>query len=83
MPVPDHVADLRMVVEGDPSPDGKGQITLARGIEVGHIFQLGTKYSEAMNAGVSNEDGKNQIMTHGLLRHRYFPRRRRRNRTEP
>ena len=65
LPVPDHVADLRMVVEGDPSPDGKGHITLARGIEVGHIFQLGTKYSEAMNAGVSNEDGKNQIMTMG------------------
>ena len=65
LPAPDHVADLRMVVEGDPSPDGKGQITLARGIEVGHIFQLGTKYSEAMNAGVSNEDGKNQIMTMG------------------
>jgi len=65
LPVPDHVADLRMVVEGDPSPDGKGQITLARGIEVGHIFQLGTKYSEAMKAGISNEDGKNQIMTMG------------------
>ncbi|MDI1231691.1 MAG: proline--tRNA ligase [Methylobacter sp.] len=63
--VPDHVADLRMVVEGDPSPDGKGQITLARGIEVGHIFQLGTKYSEAMKAGVINEGGKNQIMTMG------------------
>jgi prolyl-tRNA synthetase len=65
LPAPEHVADLRMVVEGDPSPDGKGQITLARGIEVGHIFQLGTKYSAAMNAGVSNEDGKNQIMTMG------------------
>ncbi len=65
LPVPDHVADLRMVVEGDPSPDGKGQITLARGIEVGHIFQLGTKYSEAMKAGVINEGGKNQIMTMG------------------
>ncbi|MGZ4996180.1 MAG: proline--tRNA ligase, partial [Methylobacter sp.] len=65
LPVPDHVADLRMVVEGDPSPDGKGQITLARGIEVGHIFQLGTKYSEAMKAGVINEGGKNQIMIMG------------------
>ncbi|MDO9168572.1 MAG: proline--tRNA ligase [Methylobacter sp.] len=65
LPVPDHVADLRRVVEGDPSPDGKGQITLARGIEVGHIFQLGTKYSEAMKAGVINEGGKNQIMTMG------------------
>lgn len=65
LPVPDHIADLRMVVEGDPSPDGKGTITLARGIEVGHIFQLGTKYSEAMKAGVINEGGKNQIMTMG------------------
>ena len=65
LPIPDHVTDLRMVVEGDPSPDGKGQITLARGIEVGHIFQLGTKYSEAMKAGVINEGGKNQIMTMG------------------
>jgi prolyl-tRNA synthetase len=65
LPIPDVVADLRMVVEGDPSPDGKGQITLARGIEVGHIFQLGTKYSEAMKAGVINEGGKNQIMTMG------------------
>ncbi|MDI1277935.1 proline--tRNA ligase [Methylobacter sp.] len=65
LPAPDHVADLRMVVEGDPSPDGKGHITLARGIEVGHIFQLGTKYSEAMKAGVINEGGKNQIMTMG------------------
>jgi prolyl-tRNA synthetase len=57
--------DIRKIVEGDPSPDGKGQITLARGIEVGHIFQLGTKYSEAMKAGVINEGGKNQIMTMG------------------
>lgn len=65
LPIPEQVADLRMVVEGDPSPDGKGQITLARGIEVGHIFQLGTKYSEAMKAGISNEEGKNQIMTMG------------------
>ena len=40
-PVPDLIADIRTVVEGDPSPDGKGEITLARGIEVGHIFQLG------------------------------------------
>jgi prolyl-tRNA synthetase len=57
--------DIRKVVEGDPSPDGKGTITMARGIEVGHIFQLGTKYSEAMKAGVINEGGKNQIMTMG------------------
>lgn len=63
--LPEHIADLRMVIEGDPSPDGKGQITIARGIEVGHIFQLGTKYSEAMNAAIVNEAGKNQIMIMG------------------
>jgi len=63
--LPEQIADLRMVVEGDPSPDGKGQITIARGIEVGHIFQLGTKYSEAMNASIINEAGKNQIMIMG------------------
>ncbi len=63
--LPEHIADLRMVVEGDASPDGKGSITIARGIEVGHIFQLGTKYSEAMNAAIINEAGKNQIMTMG------------------
>jgi len=63
--IPAQIEDLRTVVEGDASPDGKGQITLARGIEVGHIFQLGNKYSEAMNAGVINEGGKNQIMLMG------------------
>jgi len=63
--LPAQIEDLRIVVEGDASPDGKGQITLARGIEVGHIFQLGNKYSEAMNAGVINEGGKNQIMLMG------------------
>jgi len=65
LPVPEHIVDFRTVVEGDPSPDGKGEITLARGIEVGHIFQLGTKYSAAMKAGVINEGGKNQIMLMG------------------
>lgn len=65
LPLPETIADIRTVVEGDPSPDGKGQITLARGIEVGHIFQLGTKYSEAMKAGIINEGGKNQIMLMG------------------
>ena len=63
--VPVQIEDIRTVVEGDPSPDGKGEITLARGIEVGHIFQLGTKYSASMNAGVINEGGKNQIMLMG------------------
>ncbi|MCW2258029.1 prolyl-tRNA synthetase [Providencia alcalifaciens] len=57
--------DLRNVVEGDPSPDGKGTLLIKRGIEVGHIFQLGTKYSEAMKASVQNEEGHNQIVTMG------------------
>ena len=57
--------DLRNVVEGDASPDGKGTLQIKRGIEVGHIFQLGTKYSEAMKASVQNEDGHNQIVTMG------------------
>ncbi|WP_456412565.1 proline--tRNA ligase [Thiolapillus sp.] len=63
-PLPE-VADIRNVVEGDPSPDGKGTLTIARGIEVGHIFQLGTKYSEAMNATVLDENGKAVTMTMG------------------
>lgn len=63
--LPAQISDLRMVIEGDPSPDGKGQITIARGIEVGHIFQLGNKYSEAMHAAIINEAGKNQIMLMG------------------
>ncbi|MDH5191414.1 MAG: proline--tRNA ligase [Gammaproteobacteria bacterium] len=58
-------ADIRNVVEGDLSPDGKGTLSIKRGIEVGHIFQLGKKYSEAMNAGVLDENGKNIIMTMG------------------
>jgi prolyl-tRNA synthetase len=58
-------ADLREVVEGDPSPDGKGVIQLARGIEVGHIFQLGCKYSESMNAVVLGEDGRSHAMAMG------------------
>ena len=65
LPIPEHAVDIRTVVEGDPSPDGNGEITLARGIEVGHIFQLGTKYSASMKAGVINEGGKNQIMLMG------------------
>ncbi len=59
------VADIRNVVEGDPSPCGQGTLTIRRGIEVGHIFQLGTKYSEAMNAGVLTESGKHQVMEMG------------------
>ncbi|HDR1335131.1 TPA: proline--tRNA ligase [Pasteurella multocida] len=64
LPVP-HIADLRNVVEGDPSPDGKGMLQIKRGIEVGHIFQLGTKYSAAMNATVQGEDGRPQTMIMG------------------
>ncbi|QLB20897.1 proline--tRNA ligase [Vespertiliibacter pulmonis] len=59
------IADLRNVVEGDPSPDGKGTLQIKRGIEVGHIFQLGTKYSEAMKATVQGEDGRPQTMIMG------------------
>jgi prolyl-tRNA synthetase len=64
-PLPDHIVDLRKVVDGDPSPDGKGSLRIARGIEVGHIFQLGTRYSEAMKATVQNEQGENQAMIMG------------------
>ena len=52
------VADIRNVVEGDPSPDGKGMLAICRGIEVGHVFQLGTKYSESMGATFLDENGK-------------------------
>ena len=65
LPEPAEVADLRNVHEGDPSPDGKGSLTIARGIEVGHIFQLGQKYSEALNATVLDENGKAVVMTMG------------------
>lgn len=58
LPEPDLVADLRNVVAGDPSPDGKGVLAIERGIEVGHVFYLGTKYSKAMNATFLGEDGK-------------------------
>jgi len=64
MPEPVFV-DIRNVVAGDQSPDGKGELDLCRGIEVGHIFQLGTKYSEAMNATFLDEGGKSQIMEMG------------------
>jgi len=58
LPEPEIVADLRNVVDGDLSPDGKGVLAIERGIEVGHIFYLGTKYSKAMNATFLDEDGK-------------------------
>ena len=58
-------ADIRNVVEGDNSPDGEGTLSIVRGIEVGHIFQLGTKYSEKLQATVLNENGAKQVMTMG------------------
>ena len=64
LPLPE-VADLRNVLEGDPSPDGQGTLTIARGIEVGHIFQLGRKYSAAMKTTVLGEDGRATTLTMG------------------
>ncbi|RQR47834.1 proline--tRNA ligase [Burkholderia sp. Bp9140] len=64
LPEPE-VADVRNVKKGDPSPDGKGEIDICRGIEVGHVFQLGTKYSEAMGATFLDESGKPQPMLMG------------------
>ncbi|EGZ47414.1 proline--tRNA ligase [Neisseria wadsworthii 9715] len=63
-PEPEFV-DLRNVIEGDPSPDGKGRLKLARGIEVGHVFQLRDKYSQAMNASFLDNNGKSQVMEMG------------------
>ena len=60
-----NIQDIRNVVEGDPSPCGQGKIVIKRGIEVGHIFQLGDKYAQAMNCGVLTEEGKNQTLTMG------------------
>ena len=65
LPEPDLVADIRNVVEGDPSPDGKGTLSIQRGIEVGHVFYLGTKYSEAMSATYLDETGKPRLMEMG------------------
>jgi prolyl-tRNA synthetase len=65
LPEPDFVADIRNVTPGDPSPDGKGALALCRGIEVGHVFQLGSKYSQAMNATYLDEAGKAQAMEIG------------------
>ncbi|MGM0631159.1 MAG: proline--tRNA ligase [Pseudomonadota bacterium] len=63
---PDYtVVDIRNVVAGDPSPCGQGKVKIARGIEVGHIFQLGTKYSDAMKVGVLSETGKHETLTMG------------------
>ena len=65
LPEPDLVADIRNVVAGDASPDGKGTLAIERGIEVGHVFYLGTKYSKAMNATFLDENGKPQFMEMG------------------
>lgn len=65
LPEPSVVADIRNVVAGDPSPDGKGELALCRGIEVGHIFQLRTKYAQAMNASYLDEQGQTQVMEMG------------------
>ncbi|GAB3503980.1 proline--tRNA ligase [Curvibacter fontanus] len=65
LPEPDLVADIRNVVAGDLSPDGKGALSIERGIEVGHVFYLGTKYSRAMNATFLDENGKPQFMEMG------------------
>ncbi|MBP7178946.1 MAG: proline--tRNA ligase [Moraxellaceae bacterium] len=65
LPEPSLVADVRNVVEGDPSPDGQGTLVIKRGIEVGHIFQLGKKYSEALKCTALGEDGKPFTVTMG------------------
>ena len=65
LPEPDMVADIRNAVEGNPSPDGKGVLAIQRGIEVGHVFLLGTRYSEDMKATYLDETGKPQLMQMG------------------
>lgn len=65
LPEPSIVADLRNVIEGDASPDGQGTLSLTRGIEVGHVFQLGQKYAAAMQARVLDEKGISQVMFMG------------------
>ncbi|MEO5659640.1 MAG: proline--tRNA ligase [Polaromonas sp.] len=65
LPEPDLIADIRNVVAGDPSPDGKGELVIERGIEVGHVFYLGTKYSQAMNATFLGENGRPQFLEMG------------------
>lgn len=65
LPEPDLVADLRNVVDGDPSPDGSGPLAIQRGIEVGHVFFLGTKYSEALKATYLDETGKPALLQMG------------------
>jgi prolyl-tRNA synthetase len=65
LPEPELISDIRNVVAGDPSPDGEGVLAIQRGIEVGHVFLLGTKYSEPMKATYLDESGKPQLMEMG------------------
>ena len=65
LPAPEMVADIRNVVAGDDAPDGKGVLAIERGIEIGHVFYLGTKYSKAMNATFLDHNGKPQFMEMG------------------
>jgi prolyl-tRNA synthetase len=65
LPEPDEVADIRNVVAGDPSPDGQGALRIQRGIEVGHVFYLGTRYSERLNAGFLDEEGRFRLFEMG------------------
>ena len=83
LPEPDGRPTCATWSTGDPSPTGKGTLTIVRGIEVGHIFQLGQKYSEAMGATVLDESGKAGHAVHGLLRHRCDAHRCRGHRAEP
>ena len=64
-PEPDLIADIRNVISGDVSPDGKGSLEICRGIEVGHIFQLGTKYAKALDASYLDSDGKLKVLEMG------------------
>ena len=70
----DGTIEAAEIRDGDPAPDGSGPLELARGIEIGHIFALGRKYSEALGLSVLDENGKARIVTNGLLRHRRLPR---------
>ena len=83
LPLTRHVYDLRNVVEGDPSPDGRGSLTIARGIEVGHIFQLGDEYSRALGATCLDERGKAVTLMMGCYGIRGLAGGRRRHRAAP
>ena len=83
LPEPEQVADLRNVVAGDPSPDGKGTLSIMRGIEVGHVFYLGKKYLRGPQGHVPGRDRQARHAGNGLLRHRRDPHRGRRHRAEP